>query len=145
VDGEYLRPGDRLDEILPAAYVEKLLANGQATTTPPGEPEPTPALPELPPYPEPPRMAGPGAWLAPDLGGLWPHRGRHFEPGARLDGVDAETVERMLAEGRATRSKPKTEGRSWRVSTLSGQLPDGTPTAPPVAYGRREIEGVRRA
>jgi hypothetical protein len=147
IDGRYLSAGDRIDELgLDDAYVARLLRTHQATTTPPGEPEP-PELPDpLPAYPEPSAPTGRGAWIAPDLDGIWPHKGRMYEPGARIDHlVDAEVVERMVGERRAVTSKPKTEGRSWRLSTVGTILPDGRPTAAPVAYGRREIEGVRRS
>jgi hypothetical protein len=146
-EGGYLRPGDRLDEILPASEVQRLLARGEATTTPPGTPEPRPMPEPLPAWQGQPPDPTPGvkpAWLAADCG-VWPDgAGRMYEEHARIDLYAPDRVAGMVESGRATHSKPKQEGRSWRLSTLGGVLPDGTQTAPPVAYGRREIEGVRR-
>jgi hypothetical protein len=150
VDGRYLSAGDRIDELgFDDAYVQKLLASGQATTTPPGErppPEmmsdPLPAWQGRPPGPTP---GVKPAWLASDFEGVWPDgAGRIYEPGARIDLYAPNRVADMIASGRATHSKPKVEGVSWRVTALGGVTADGKATAAPISGNRTEIEDVRR-
>jgi hypothetical protein len=148
-EGAYLKPGDRIDELgFADDYVARLLQTHQATTTPPGQREPPemmsdplPAWEDHPPDPTP----GVGrAWLAADCG-AWPDgAGRMYEAGARIDLYAPNRVADMIASGRATHSKPKVEGVSWRVTACGGVTVDGKATAAPISGNRTEIEDVRR-
>ena len=145
VDGRYLVVGDRIDDLdLDDAYVAQLLASGQATITPPGEPEPTPrGLPDFPPFPEhqprPPEAGTKATYYDPEAEGIMHHNMRCFQPGARLDEfVPAERLAELVASGRASTSKPKTEGASWKVSVYGADMGGGLVSQPPANLNRTE-------
>jgi hypothetical protein len=147
--GEYVRPGTNLSEMgLDDAYLEGLLASGEATLTPPGTPEPPPRPDPLPPWEDHPPDPTPGvkaAWLAEDFDAVWPDgAGRIYGPNARIDLYAPDRVAAMVASGRASHTRPKFEGSSWRLTTVGGVTADGKPTAAPISGNRREIENVRR-